>query len=167
MAANKIRAITADYETELIAQIPRLRVFVNNLAPGEADDIVQDTLERALRYRASFDGERPAGAWLHKIAFRVFLDHRVSKTRGPDLLGEDVSKIAAPDSTAVDDREQVARLLAGLRTEEKELLIRFHCRGEPLARIAQEIGKPLGTVKSDLHRARRKLARQGKWIEER
>lgn len=166
MDIHSTQAKAIDYEQEVVAQMPRIKAFLRNLAPDDLDDILQDTLERALRYRTAFDPERGAGPWLIRIAFRVFLDHRAAKAKSPKLLGEDVKKIPAPPSKIRENRELIASLLDGLEERDRELLVRFHCRGEQLAQIARELKSPLGTVKSLLHRARRKLARQNGWIDE-
>ena len=166
MDTQKTQETATEYREKIVAEIPRLRAFLRNLAPGDAEDILQDTLERALRYRTAFDRQRSTGPWLIKIAFRVFLDHRAKKAKAPKLLGEEVVEIPAPHSKTDGNKEQISLLLDGLCGREKELLLRFHCRGESLSQIAREMRSPLGTVKSLLYRARRKLARQSERIDE-
>ena len=61
----------------LVAMQPRLRAFLGNLNRVDAEDLVQETVARAWRSRATFDAARgQPEAWLLRIAFRAFLDHR-------------------------------------------------------------------------------------------
>jgi RNA polymerase sigma-70 factor (ECF subfamily) len=49
-------------------------------------------------------------------------------------------------------------VLARLSSLERALLLRFHAQGRSVHELAAELGLPEGTIKSHLHRARRKLA---------
>jgi len=150
-----------ELERRILGEVPRLRAFLRNLAGEEADDLVQETIARGLRYRSAF---RPAGSlvgWMTRIAFRVFLDHRARAARAPEALGEREREIAAPETMGLDDREEIDRRLAVLSDMEREILLAFHRDGRSIAEIAQRRRMPAGTVKSHLHRARRKLGRRG------
>lgn len=148
-----------------------LRQFVRALLRGSAadvDDVVQDVLARAWQYRASFDGGRALGPWLRACAVRAVVDHRARAARRP------VTPVAADDEPRVPahgdplaEREDVERLLARLDAHERDVLVRFHQRGESIAEIARALALPTGTVKSLLHRARRRLAHDTPRTEER
>ena len=88
--------------------------------------------------------------------------HRRRSSRRPDLLGDRIWELQAPVGSGTENRELVARLLDGLSRNERDVLIRFHCHEESILEIARSLGKPEGTVKSLLHRARRKLAEGGR-----
>jgi len=148
-------------EERLVGEIPGLRAFLGRLAGpgerrGEVDDLVQETLARALRYRGSFDRERPLGPWLRGTALRLLIDQRRSRGGWPLELGPDA--LAGAPADAVEQRDSVARLLGALAGVERDVLVRFHGRGESIRAIAAALGLPEGTVKSHLHRARRRLA---------
>jgi RNA polymerase sigma-70 factor (ECF subfamily) len=148
-------------EERLIAALPRLRAHLSRRArrvPGaEAEDVAQEVMARALRYRESFDPARAVWPWLRRTADRVLQDHQVREARRPAPAGA-VETPAPEQALALDEREEVERVLAGLPAQEREVLLRFHQRGQPVRAIARDLGLPEGTVKSSLSRARRRLA---------
>ena len=151
--------LVADFDDELGAALPAVRAWLRRLvgARPDVDDLVQDTWLRASRYRASFDPSRPMDGWLKQIAFRLFLDWRQRAARAPLELGPGADRLpATPDAAA--EREWIERQLARLRPVEREALLRFHRDGESVADIGVALRLPEGTVRSHLHRARRKLA---------
>lgn len=153
----------------LVAEAPALRSFLARLAGRgtnrqEVEDLAQEVLARALRYGASFEAERPLGPWLRSVALRAYLDHRERRARAPRALDEgDESgaggeEPATPLDPGVEQRDALAHLLEPLSSVEREVLVRFHSRGESVREIAAALTLPAGTVKSHLHRARRRLA---------
>lgn len=148
-------------EERLTAEIPRLRGFLRRLGGRpvpDVDDLVQESLARALRYRESFDGRRALWPWLRRTAFRVFLDQRERDQRPSGPEAAPVEELPVRDVDRAAQREEVRRLLAPLSTVEREVVVRFHRDGQSVAAVGRELGLPEGTVKSHLHRARRKLA---------
>jgi RNA polymerase sigma-70 factor (ECF subfamily) len=148
-------------EERLVGEIPALRAFLLRLAGsparrGEVDDLVQETLARALRYGASFDAARPLGPWLRATALRLLIDQRRGTGVGLAELGADAP--AEERGDALEQRDSVTQALSALGRIEREVLIRFHARGESIRTIARALGTPEGTIKSHLHRARRRLA---------
>lgn len=144
---------------DLEGELPMLRALVAKLAPArEVDDLVQEVVARALRFRGSFDDRRALRPWLAKIALNVYLDHRARRLReGPVEAPAD--RASEPD-TSLEERELVAALLAKLPPVERDVLVRFHQGGESVREIAGALGLPEGTVKSHLHRARKRLAEE-------
>jgi RNA polymerase sigma-70 factor (ECF subfamily) len=65
-------------QNQIVAHVPRLRAFLRKLSGSaqDAEDLLQDTLERSLRYRHSFDRSGSLPGWLMKTAFRCYLDLR-------------------------------------------------------------------------------------------
>ena len=153
-------------ERALEAEIPRLRMHVARLIghptrSADAEDVLQEVLARAWRYRASFEERRALGPWLRQMALHVVLDRRSARERAPRTDDVDPVEVAARE--IVDhaaQREQVERMLLPLSPVERETLLRFHQRGESVAEIARALALPEGTVKSHLSRARHKLARR-------
>ena len=152
-------------EARLAAEAPGLRAYLRRVAgvgarSAEFDDLAQAALERALRYRKSYDPARPLGAWLRTIALRVVLDQRAARVR--DAASAPSNELAAREDATVEHRDELARVLAPLSDVEREVLVRFHGRGETVEELALALRLPEGTVKSHLHRARRKLAERGR-----
>lgn len=144
-------------EERLVGELPALRAFLIRLSGparrGEVDDLVQETMARALRLQRSYDRERPLGPWLRATALRIWIDQK--RWSAPVPLAAEVE--AVPSSYGAEERDSLERLLAALDGIEREVLARFHVRGQTIAAIASELALPEGTVKSHLHRARRKL----------
>ncbi len=158
-AAADGRSAAAPLGERLTAEIPRLRSFLGRVSRGpggEVDDLVQESLARALRYQSNYDRGRALWPWLKRMAFRVFLDAQAAPARRREVA--EVEAPAAASAPALDTREEVARLLASLPATEREVLVRFHQRSESVREIALALRLPEGTVKSHLHRARRRLA---------
>ena len=149
----------------LVNELPRLKSFAARLVAGstppvEADDLAQEAAARALKYRDSFDAQRPIGPWLCKTVLRLYLDRRAAQLRDEErrnALGRSMQARESHPATTLEDQETIARCAAKLSARELDILLRFHQRGETLAEIAAALAIPQGTVKSHLHRARAKL----------
>ena len=149
------------YSELLTDAIPSLRAYARRLigtaSVVDAEDLVQEVLTRALRYRANFDPERPVLPWLKRMTLHTYIDLRAR--RDAEALPDEP---AAPHTLdAMAEREAVEKLLEPLSELERSILTRFHSRAESIREIAADLGLPEGTVKSHLHRARRKAAEGG------
>ncbi len=146
------------FAVSLAAESPRVRSYLARLIPRtEVDDLVQETLTRAWRYRSGFDSGKELGPWLRATALRVALDHRARKQREPLTAALEQEPVARPAESS-EEHEEIGVLLARLDATERDVLVRFHRLGHSVAEIAGALRLPAGTVKSHLHRARRKLA---------
>ncbi|MEZ5977580.1 MAG: sigma-70 family RNA polymerase sigma factor [Planctomycetota bacterium] len=158
------RAGTPEAHAERVAAAePAVRAFAGRLLgrtpfAQEIDDVVQDTLARALRSAHSLDASRPIEPWLRGICVRVAADRARG---GRERLADDASAASEPsiegDADRVDARDELERRLAVLAPLQRELLLAFHREGRSVAELAREHALPEGTVKSHLHRARRAL----------
>lgn len=149
--------IDAAFLAALERERAQLRAFLAGLCRGDvhfAEDLVQESLTRAWRYRASFDGRAALGPWLRQIAFRVYLDGRGRRAQHVELVEEPAGR----EVPLAQLRDELEWALAGLSERERDVVLRFHGHGESVAEIAAALGRPEGTIKSDLHRARRKMA---------
>ena len=161
-AANATRE--GDLGDALAAAEPALRAFVQRAVGGgplrqELDDVVQDTLAKALRGAAGYDPTRPLEPWLFGIAVRAVAD-RYRARRAPadaDLDALEDARAQRP-ALAIDARDEVERRLRALAAADRRLLLALHRDGRSVAEVAREAGVPVGTIKSRLSRARRALA---------
>lgn len=151
-------------EARLVAELPRLAHYVRRLlgagaARGDVDDVLQEVAARAWKYRGAFEDGRALAPWLRATALRVVIDALARRGRAGNASVADVELLASNVAQAqpLDSREQVERMCAPLSQIERDVLMRFHGRGESVGEIATALATPAGTVKSLLHRARRKL----------
>lgn len=129
--------------------------------PVEADDLYQDTWLRVMRSLPRYDASRPFEPWLTKICVNTYRNalRRVAKS---PLLSfrtneeKDALLCAVPAPEKADYAslyEAVARLPEKLRVA----VILFYFEDMDVAAAARAMGVPPGTVKSRLHKARKRL----------
>ena len=143
----------------LIELIPRLRRYARALV-GEraaADDLVQDTLERAWSKLHLYRHGTDLRAWLFTVMHNVHVN-RVRATRPTDPLEDDMPELAQRatqgDSLVVRDLE---RGIAALPLAQREVLLLVALEDLSYEETARVLGIPIGTVMSRLARAREKL----------
>ena len=152
----------------LVALVPDLRIRALRFAgdPATADDLVQDTIERALRFADQYIPGTSLRAWTQQILFSVFITRYRRSRRERNALRDLTSDpcawtqpepFAAPDADVAltrATRERLAALPTGFRA-----VIELVDLGEQSYRdAAEQLGVPVGTVMSRLHRGRRLLA---------
>lgn len=154
---------TVQFEHDLLAELPRLRKWCLHLTKRmpSAEDLVQDTLERALKGRASFQAGTNMRAWLCMIARNKFLSDATRAKRMvqmPEGLAE-AQAIAAN----VLDRLELRDVLAVVDTmpAPQQAAIMSVAVGYDYGETAAHVGTALGTVKSRVFRARAFLAAAG------
>ena len=138
---------------------PRLIAFARRLcsAGGDADDVVQAALERAWRYRHGWDARGNGEAWLLRTVFRVVIDQRRAHQRRPRLAGDMIADAAHTAACPVELRDEIEHALRRLNRIERAVLLGFHRDGLGIEELARRHALPANTIKSHLHRARRKL----------
>lgn len=127
-----------------------------------AKDLAQDILYEAVRALAGGREFVSFYSWYWKMARNKYADHIRSK-RSPhmpiELAGGIAADIAPPIEKLIAE-EDISALnysLSRLASAYREILIRFYLREQPVNAIADELGIPVGTVKSRLFDARKKL----------
>ncbi len=135
-------------------------------APQPAEDLVQDTLERALGAFDRFDGRYPR-AWLLTILRNA---HRNDQRRSrPDLLAQEVAdRLPARGQDGTSDAT-VTQAMAGqlapavraailrLSSKHRAVLVLVDLDGLTYREAAEVLEVPVGTVMSRLHRSRRRV----------
>jgi RNA polymerase sigma-70 factor (ECF subfamily) len=121
----------------------------------DAEDVTQEVFLRIFRSLKGWDSARPLKPWVMSIAVnrcRTWLSARARRPELADYLHETVSAPAADDSAELLLEIQAA--LAELRVEYRTVFVLFHEQGQPYEEIAETLDRPVGTVKTWLHRAR-------------
>jgi len=144
----------------IVAEIPRLRRYARALTgqSDTADDLVQDTLERALEKWHLWQRAREVRPWLFSIMHNLHVDTRRRAGRidyrDDDELAEVPQRSEAADGLELRDLD---RALALLPTEQREVLLLVGLEELSYAEAARTLGIPQGTVMSRLSRARSRL----------
>lgn len=149
----------------IVALLPNLRRFALVLTrdPDAADDLVQQTCERAIAGRERFDPATRLEAWLFRIMRNAWIDLvRRRKTRGAELPVEDAEDASAVDGRRVAEArlelDDVRAVVETLPVEQREILMLVCVEGLSYRETAEILDVPVGTVMSRLARARLKLA---------
>ena len=145
-------------QDDLVAHIPRLRRYGRALTGdgNRADDLVQDTLERALS-RFTLWPPKDLRPWLFSIMHNLF----VNQVRRPDLVayGEESGEGGIRAQVPMDGLElrDLDTALQRLPQEQREVLLLVALEELSYAEAARVLGVPLGTVMSRLSRGRDRL----------
>jgi RNA polymerase sigma-70 factor (ECF subfamily) len=162
------REIVVRYERPVFSLVARMLQD-----PGAAEDLAQEVFIKAFRRLDTYDPQRKFSSWLFKIAHNTTIDHL--RRHSPETVPLETDKdderrglasvlpdAAAEDPLAAAERRDLARALeraiARLRTEYRESVVMFYLEGASYQEICEVTGLPLGTVKTNLHRARKELA---------
>jgi len=135
---------------------------------SDAEDLTQEAFFRAYRSFKDYEGDKPFENWIFRILTRLFLDLLRSRRRriqaasydAPLTTGDDSVYFEVPDTTSAPDRvlfdntysEDLQTVLASLTEEQRNLILLADVEGMPYAEIAETLGKPVGTIRSRLHR---------------
>ena len=147
----------SEFRTSLEGAIPALRRYARALArdPEIADDLVQDTLVRALRSEHLFH-EGDVRRWLYTILTNLNRNRLRTLARRPPLApieDADAPDMAGPEAGGRD----IARALAQLVEDQRAALLLVVLEGLSYREVAEVQGVPIGTVMSRLARARAQI----------
>ncbi len=143
----------------LVELIPRLRRYARALVGdrASADDLVQDTLERAWAKLHLYRRGTDLRAWLFTVMHNVHVN-KVRATRVTDTLEDELPELAQRasqgDALLVRDLD---RAIARLPAEQRAVLLLVTLEEMSYEEVARALGIPMGTVMSRLSRAREKL----------
>lgn len=121
-----------------------------------AADATQQTFVKAWRASGSYDADRDIAPWIFAIARRTAID--IYRKQSRSLVSEDVDSATRPPSLdTIWEVYEVRSALDRLPDEEREILRLSHFVGLTHAEISDQLGIPIGTVKSRSHRAHKRL----------
>ena len=137
---------------------------------GLAEDLAQEAFLRVFQRLDSYDPQRRFASWFFQVLRNVAIDylraHRLDTT-SLDALSEagfqpaaEHSASCSPEGMAVrgEVKNAMAAALARIRPEYREVVVLRYQEGLTHPEIAEVLGVPVGTVKTNLHRARKALA---------
>jgi len=125
-----------------------------------ANDVVQQTFVKAWRAASTFQDGREVAPWLYSIARYTAIDAVRAEAR-PTRGGHEPEVEVPVDSESLEatwERFEIRRAVDALPEEEREVVRRSHLLGHTHEEIAQQLGVPIGTVKSRSSRAHKRLA---------
>jgi RNA polymerase sigma-70 factor, ECF subfamily len=143
-------------------EIPRLRRYARALtrAADRADDLVQDTLVRALTKGHLWQPGTDIRAWLFTIMHNQYVNTVRREMRDSAMVDiEQMSStlVATTDPTVGRQLVELDRALARLPDEQREVILLVGLEGMAYESAAQILGVPIGTVRSRLSRGRDSL----------
>ena len=152
-------------QRQMIALLPRLRRFATSLTGNlsDADDLVQDTVERALKNLHRWQPGTRLDSWMYRIAQNLWIDKvRASRLR-PTLDGDPPDAAIAFDGARAMEAKltfaDTCRALATLPEEQRVVVALVLIEGLSYRDAATILDLPIGTVTSRLARAREALSR--------
>ena len=151
-----------DFHEQLKTVLPRLRIYALSLTRDRdaADDLVHDTVVKALTGRHSFQPGTNLAAWLFRIQRNEFISglRRRRPTVPVDTaIAESLSHPAHQDSGLI--MREFMNAFGKLASAQREALLLAVLEGLPYETIAEHTGVSVGTVKSRISRARDTLER--------
>ncbi|HRK64385.1 MAG TPA: sigma-70 family RNA polymerase sigma factor [Terricaulis sp.] len=151
----------ANFKAELIELLPSLRAFARSLArnPAQADDLVQDTLVKALANVERFEPGTNLRAWLFTILRNHYYSQlRKSKREVEDVEGRYAARLSSrPEQDGSVDLDDFKVAFAQLAPDHREVLTLVGASGCSYEEAAQICECAVGTIKSRVNRARKKL----------
>lgn len=136
----------------------------------DAEDLTQEAFYRAYRSFQDYEGDKPFENWIFRIVTRLFLDLLRSRRRRIKAMSFDAPLqkdgsdenlyFDVPDSKPTPEtevlgaafNEDLQKTLNSLSYEQRLLVTLADIEGMPYKEIADVIGKPVGTIRSRLHR---------------
>jgi RNA polymerase sigma-70 factor, ECF subfamily len=151
---------------EIASLIPRLRQFARVLTGNlaDADDVVQASLEKAMRNMHQWQAGTRLDSWLFAIARNHWIDdRRLARNRNPHDEIDTIMELSGEDGAAIvetrDTQRAVRRAVDNLPAEQRELVGLVMLDGYAYREAAAMLNLPIGTVMSRLSRAKAALAK--------
>ena len=126
--------------------------------PEKAEELTQDVFVRVWQTLSTFRGESALSTWIHTVAVRTTLQHIRSENRREArvMTTADLTRYAAEARRAMPEtRIDLERAIATLPPGARSVLLLVDVEGYPYEDVARLLGVTVGTVKSQLHRARK------------
>jgi RNA polymerase sigma-70 factor, ECF subfamily len=148
-----------DFHCHLESEIPRLRRYARALTRNttRADDLVQETLARALRKQHLWQPGTDLRAWLFTMMHNLNVNEVRRAVRDQTSVNvEDCSRIlvATADPTGSRQLHELDRAIGRLPEDQRQVILLVGLEGMSYEDVAVILGIPIGTVRSRLSRGR-------------
>jgi RNA polymerase sigma-70 factor (ECF subfamily) len=155
-------SLDASTRDSVLAAVPSLRAFAISLCGNvdRADDLVQETLLRALANIDSFQPGSNMPAWLFTILRNLFRsEYRKRRREVEDADGSYAASLKSqPEQTSRVEFQEFREALVKLPPDQREALILVGASGFSYEEAAEICGCAVGTIKSRVNRARSRLS---------
>jgi len=143
--------------------------------PVDAEDISQEVFLKVFRSFATFRKDAKLGSWLYRVTYNASIDHLRRKKFVPEPVGDDVLESRSQEDAGLPPRgamdpalaaessllqARISRALENVSPQEKAVFLLRHYDDLMLKDIASSLGLSIGSVKSYLFRAVRKLQKE-------
>lgn len=129
----------------------------------DTDDLIQEIFVKAFLHLAGYDKRYTFGQWIYTIAKNTFIDYvrkrrddlSIDNTRG-EYIGQPVSLTPNPEENIINvqQRRQLEENLEKMSAKYRRLIELRFFKDLSYEEIAEQLGLPIGTVKTQIHRAR-------------
>ncbi len=148
--SRSITALVERFQSEVFGLCFRL---LNH--KQDAEDVTQEVFLRVFRSLHRWDSSRPLKPWIMGIAVNRCRTWMSQRARRPELVDYLHDTIASrPDDDAKELAKEIQLAVGELRLEYRSVFVMFHEQGQPYEEIAEALERPVGTIKTWLHRAR-------------
>ena len=142
-----------------VYQSPIRRLFFNLTRDEElSKDLAQDPFLKAWLNINSFRAAAKFSTWLYRIAYNTFNDHIRSNKSFANVDVETISdRIVIDTSSEMDLSIDFSQALKVLHEDEQVAMLLFYMEDMSIDKISKIMNCPIGTIKSHLHRGRKKI----------
>ena len=153
-----------EFARSLEAQLPRLRRYARALThdSSRADDLIQDTLVRALAKQHLYQDGTNLRAWLFTLMHNQYVNNARRNIREDNSLDVDTVAahlVAVTDPTASRQLRELDEAIGKLAIEQRQVILLIGLEGMSYEETAAILNVPIGTVRSRLSRGREALRR--------
>jgi len=148
--SQAIHTLVEHYQSEVFGLCVRLLHHRQ-----DAEDVTQEVFLRIFRSLRRWDSSRPLRPWIMGIAVNRCRTWLTQRSRRPDTVYylQDMA-CGPPDDDTAELVREIRAAVGDLRPEYRAVFVLFHEQGRPYEEIADALGRPVGTIKTWLHRAR-------------
>ncbi|MFH0761686.1 MAG: RNA polymerase sigma factor [Bacteroidota bacterium] len=155
-----------EFSHQLIGMQPRLGFFAKSLTsdPEDAKDLLQETIYKALTNQDKFQGDRNLKAWVFTIMKNTFINNYrrnarsntlIDTTENSFFLNQGAESVFQTPESAHNEKE-IRKAISEL-PEDYRIPFEMHTKGFKYKEIAESLDQPLGSIKSKIFFARKRL----------